>query len=113
MVNQTIYEHLKQVARNGETVAYSDIARLIGLDMENPGDRVRLSHILGEISTEECKNGRPLLSAVVTYLGENEPGSGFFDMARDNGLYTGHTEMENLAFFAQELKRVHEYWKNH
>ncbi len=113
MLNQKIYEHLKQVARNGDTVPYSDIAPMVGLDLDNPGDRVRLSHFLGDISTYEHENGRPLLSAVVTHKGANEPGLGFFDMARDNGLHTGHSEMENLTFFAQELARVYEYWKGH
>src|SRR5215813_1269490 len=108
MLHQKIYERLKEVARNGDIVPYSQIAQLDGLNMENQGDRNRLAHILGEISVYEYENGRPLLSAVVTFKDIPYPGSGFFEIARENTDYRGHSEMENLEFFTLELKRVHE-----
>jgi hypothetical protein len=115
-VNQKIYEHLKQVAKNGDIVSYGTIASMLGLDTNNQADRNKLSEVLGDISRHEDSLGHPLLSAVVTFKDIPYPGDGFFEMAREcqnkNNRYEGHTNMDELEFFTQQLKRVHELWKN-
>jgi len=113
MPHHEIYERLKQVARNGGIVPYSEIAPMAGLDISNPADRNQLSEILFDISMAEYEKGQPLLSAVVTFKDIPYPGRGFFDMARQFRLYNGRSEMDELEFFTKEVKRVHEYWKNH
>src|SRR5258707_13739788 len=55
MLDQKIYEHLKQVARNGEIVPYSQIAPMAGLDTGNPAHLNELSDILGAISDTRPK----------------------------------------------------------
>ena len=65
VINQKIYERLKEVAINGELVTYGEIAPLAILNMENPDDRNKLAQILGNISNHEHAQGRPTLSAVV------------------------------------------------
>ena len=77
-----IYEELSKVAQSGNTTYYSDIAPLAGLDMSSEGDRFRIAQILGEISEDEHRDGRPLLSAVVILKGENRPGEGFFGLGK-------------------------------
>ena len=38
------------------------------------------------------------------------PGEGFFTFARNLRLYTGR---DDLAYWVEELRRVHAYWSEH
>ncbi len=107
-MHQAIYDELKRVAKTQGTTTYGAIAPLAGLDMSNPADRNEIARILGEISTHEDNQGRPMLSAVVVLQEINMPGRGFFTLARDLGLYSGH---DDLAFFSREVAQVHAAWK--
>jgi len=111
-MHEAIYEELKRVA-SAETVAYyGQIAPLADLDMSRADDRNEISQILDEISAHEHSLGRPLLSAVVVHApGEGSgglPGSGFFKLARRLGVQRGQ---DNVTFFARELIRVHDAWR--
>jgi len=108
-VHRAIYEKLKAVAKAEDLISYGEIAPLAGLDMENPDDRNKLAEILGEISTHEHQQKRPLLSAVVILKGNNIPDQGFFTPAKKLGVYIGS---DNLKFFILELRKVHEYWRS-
>jgi hypothetical protein len=107
-MHQAIYDDLKRVAKAQSTVTYSEIAPLAGLDMSNIADRNEIARILGEISSFEHSQGRPMLSVVVVLQGEYMPGQGFFTLARELSLYSGH---DDLAFFSRELGKVHAAWK--
>ena len=107
-MHQAIYEQLKRIAKVQTTTTYTEIAPLAGLVMCNPTDRNEIARILGEISTYEHSQGRPLLSAVVILQDKNIPGQGFFTLARELGLYSGG---DDLSFFCRELVKVHETWK--
>jgi hypothetical protein len=109
-MNQVIYEHLKKVASRRQTTTYGQIAPLANLDMSSEADRGEIGRILGEISEAEHKARRPMLSAVVVRSGDGTPGQGFFWLAKDLGIYDGGDEE---AFFAEELKKVHDYWASH
>ena len=111
-INQPIYERLIEIPRNGDLITYSEIAPLANLNMDNPDDRSKIAHILGDISTHENEQGRPLLSSIVVLAGIGYPGEGFFILARQLSLYHGYKEFEDLEFFVQETKRVYDYWKN-
>ena len=80
---------------------------MVGLDMADPQDRLRIGEILGEISKAEHKAGRPMLSAVVTHKEDERPGGGFYQLGQDLGLAKG---MDTETFFVRELQRVHKYW---
>lgn len=112
-IHQQIYERLKEVAKNGDLITYGEIAPLANLNMENPDDRNKLADILGEISTYENEQGRPMLSSIVVLAGDNFPGQGFFKLARQLSLLHGKKDDEEFAFFAKEVKKVHAYWKVH
>ena len=81
-IAEAIYKELIKVAKRNGTTYYSDIAPLAGLDMSLEADRNSISQILDTVSTSEHESRRPLLSAVVLLKGEEQPGKGFFDMAR-------------------------------
>ena len=106
-MNEEIFEELRRVAKGESYTTYAKIAPLAGLDMASQADRNRIADILGEISTHEHKSGNPLLSAVVLLADEGKPGQGFFTLARELGLYQGG---DDLKFWLDEIKRVHEHW---
>jgi len=109
-MHQILYERLIGVARSGNYVTYAEIAPLAGLDMGNPDDRTEIGRLLGEISTFEHQQGRPLLSAIVIHKDNNMPGQGFFNLARELHLYDGSND---LVFFIREFQRFHDHWRHH
>ncbi len=63
--------------------------------------------MLGEISEEEDKAGRGMLTVIVVHKhGDMEPGRGFFDLAKS----LGHKWSDKTAFWVKEIKKVHAYW---
>lgn len=81
--------------------------------MQNPDDRNKIGFILGEISSNEHNNGRPLISVLVFRDDKNIPGDGFFELAHRLGLFNGG-EDENAkdTYFVSEFKKVCDYWKH-
>lgn len=107
-----IAQRLVEAAKAEQTVTYSDLGALIGLNMGQPDQRQRLSNLLGEINTEEHRHGRPMLSAVAVLKGEGRPGQGFFEICHWLGVYSGNKDSKvQDEFFIAELQRVHDYWK--
>ena len=108
-MHQAVYDELRRVANRQEMTTYGAIAPLAGLDMNNPADRDAMRRLLGDISTHEHRNGRPLLTAVVVHKQDNVPGHGFFELAQQLGLL--RPEADQLAFFCREVARVHAQWE--
>ena len=104
-----VYNRLIEVAQMRRTTSYTDVAALLHLDAEIPGDRMEIGRILDEISCNENAQGRPLISAVVVLPEIGYPGKGFFLLARELGL---NLYCDERSFFAYELKRVHDYWSS-
>ena len=93
-------------AKGRAMMTYSDLVKQITsikLDAHDP----RLSHMLGEISSEEDKQGRGMLTAVVVHKHDMQPGPGFFELARS--LKRKNTG-DNLKFWTKELHNVHAVW---
>ena len=99
---------LIEVARRKGQIAYSDLVEKIqAIDIEAYDPR--LFHLLGEISTEEDKAGRGMLTAIVVHKrGDMQPGSGFFELAKSLGKDTS----DILACWVKEFNHVHDYWAN-
>jgi hypothetical protein len=97
-MHEDIYERLKEVAREGETITYDEIAPLADLDMRQPADRFETSRILTEICLSEHEEGRPMLCAVAVRRDTGRPGQGFFKLARLLDIYPDH-EADDRAFF--------------
>lgn len=109
-MNAQIYEELISVARNRTVTYYSEIAPMVGLNMDLPPDRNRIGELLDEINRHEHTNGRPLISAIVVQKDTLRPGQGFFKLSHVLGLFTGN---DKDAFYIQELRKVHDYWATH
>ena len=87
-------------------IAYSDLVREItALPLE--AHDVRLFHLLGEISSEEEKAGRGMLTVIVVHkTGDMEPGKGFYELA----ALLGHNTKDPMKFWVSELHKVHAVW---
>lgn len=81
---RTGVEELRGVARRRALTSYSELASTL---VERTGLELRahdlaFPHLLGQIATREVETGGPLLSALCIYKGANEPGEGFYAIAR-------------------------------
>ena len=63
MEYQAVYERLVQAARAGEFVHYGELAKMLGIDMDNPHFGAQVGKVLGTISEDEVAAGRPMISA--------------------------------------------------
>lgn len=106
-VIQIIYENLVEVARSQNTTTYSEVGKLVGLDMSTEVGRIRIAQILDDINWYESKENRPMLSSVVILKNDNRPGAGYFECARALGKYHG---IDDLSFWSHELNEVHDHW---
>ncbi|MCK4273762.1 MAG: hypothetical protein KAW90_02635 [Dehalococcoidales bacterium] len=105
-MNEIIYEKLKEVARERTLTNYTEIGLLVDLEPHNSV----LWGMLDDINHYERRKGRHMLSAVVISQTENKPGSGFFECARNLGVFRGGNE---LLFWINELNRVWDDWSSH
>ena len=103
-MKEQIHEVLIKTAKQNVTISYSEVGKVVGLDMANRGERSKLANILDEINKEEHGLGRPLLSVVVVQKESGRPGKGFFDLARELSKQKPHDD--NQIFFANERKKV-------
>lgn len=113
-MNETLYNELVRLAQAQDLAAYSDVAPLIGLSMDNEEDRNRIAELLGEIAIHEDNEGRPMLTALIIHRGnDNNPGEGFFSIAQELGHFDGSRDLINrLTFWSNQVTQVHNYWAN-
>ena len=110
MDDQAVYDRLVRAARAGELVYYGDLAKLLGIDMDNPHFAVQVGRILGRISEDEVSERRPMLSAIVVSRDTMLPGKGFFNLGQQ--LRQTQPGEDETAFAVRQIKRVHQYWSS-
>lgn len=87
-------------------ITYSELADRI-VSMQLTPRSPQLFQILDDLSMEEQKEGRGLLSCIVVHkVGDMEPGVGFYDLAKRAGRNT----RDKLNLWIKELHRVHAAW---
>ncbi|MEL6709367.1 MAG: hypothetical protein AAFP79_13885 [Pseudomonadota bacterium] len=98
---------LYDTAKSGGLISYSELVeRITAVHLE--AHDTRLDHFLGQIAGEDDEAGKGLTTVLVVHKsGDQMPGPGFFDMAEGRGRDVS----DPVAFWMQELKAVHEYWK--
>ncbi len=120
-ISTAIWERAKQEmklaiierAKKRLMINYSELLNKITslkLDIEQVDHRSIMAEMLGEISLAEDKDGRGMLSALVTHkTGDMEPGQGFFHYAK----VLGKDISDKTRFWIQEVNKVHNYWSDH
>ena len=97
---------LIDTAKNRKTIAYSDLVKLIE-SWEILAKDKQLDDVLSEISVEEYKCGRGMLSVVVVHKrGDMQPGPGIYKLAKELGIDTS----DKLKTWADQLNTVHKQW---
>jgi hypothetical protein len=99
---------LTECARARKMISYTDfIHHICSISFETPRDP-QLPHFLAEISTEEAKAGRGMITAlVVRKNGDQRPGGGFFELAERLGYDVSDRE----KFWLGEVKKVFASWQ--
>lgn len=106
VARQQMTDILIRYARQGRTVAYSDLVRQVTA-IQLPPDSYALSKMLEEISTEQDGAGKGMLTVLVVHkTGDLMPGPGFYDLAERLGRDTADRE----GCWIDELKRVYAEW---
>jgi len=105
-----VYGELVTAARYRGTVTYQEIADIMGLPLTGSYMGSQVGWILGEISEDEHRRGRPLLSAIAVGT-SGLPGSGFYGLARELGKLQDATKEEEHRFWLEEKAAVHDTWK--
>ncbi|HMN12995.1 MAG TPA: hypothetical protein PKD55_11795 [Bellilinea sp.] len=102
------YSILINAAQHKGVATYQEIAQATSLPTVGSYMAREVGELLGIISANEKKHGRPMLSAVAVGT-SGKPGVGFIPWAKKIGyMNEGDNEEE---FWAEECKRVYEEWK--
>jgi len=96
-------------AARGQVIYYTELAPLVGLPKQGQHMGSEIGHLLGEISEDEHRAGRPMLSSIVIGASK-KPGSGYYQLARDLGKLRGTGTAEESAFWESEKAAVYKYW---
>ena len=109
-VYHLIYAELINAARYRGFITYQYIAKIMGLPLKGNYMGLEVGRILGAISEEEVKHGRPMLSSVAVGV-SGEPGEGFYSLAKQMGFDFKDDSKNKRKFWKNELKQVYEIWK--
>lgn len=110
---------LEEKARLGNLTSYTGmnavLVRRTGLrafNFDREDERAAMGHLLGLIVDETFPQTGVLPSALVKYLNENEPGPGFYELAKNLGLLPNSASREERdAFWSQQVRSVFRYYQ--
>jgi hypothetical protein len=102
-----VYSKLIEVARSRGLTTYQHVAKIMQLPLTGNLMGKETGQMLGEISREEVRCGRPMLTAVVVGT-SGYPGDGFYGLAHDLGKIPSPTQ--NVTFWEAERQRVYDTW---
>ena len=103
-----VHGELVRAAEYRGVTTYQDIALIMKLPQSGAYMGGEVGRILGEISEDEFRAGRPMLSAVAVNV-KGKPGPGFFTLARDLGR--SYREGEEQAFWETERDATYAVWR--
>ena len=99
-VHAAVYNRLVEAAKNGRTIAYSDL----------PAGRGQIGDHLYRIADYEKAHGRPPLTAVVVHKQDGHPAEGFAIAMEQVGYARRPGESED-DLWKRALRDVFAYWK--
>lgn len=96
-------------ARERGLISYSELAESIRAISLEPHSYA-MGHFLGELSAEEDVADRGMITALVVYKdGDQLPGPGFYDLAKQRGYDVSDKE----KLWIEQVKKVYSYWAEH
>ena len=109
-MNKSVYNKLKEVAKNKTIICYEDLVSECDLllNLGKIDDRNKLSEMLGEISKSELAEERPPISVLVVLKGTVTPSYGFFNYMDELGERQPNETDEELR--NRLMNWSHEYW---
>jgi len=100
--------HLVSVAKRQGQETYGGLVENIDA-ISFKSNAPALFAMLGQISAEEYRAGRGMLTAIVVHkTGDQMPGKGFYELAR----YLGLDASDKNAFWISETRKVWRFWKS-
>ena len=103
-----VLAELVRTAQYRGLTTYQHIALLMGLPLSGSYMGKEVGWILGEISEDEVRAGRPMLSSVAVGV-NGKPGAGFFGLARELGRLDENKD--ESAFWKEELVAAYSAWR--
>lgn len=105
-----VFAQLITAARYRGTLTYQEVAKMMGLPQRGSYMGKEIGRLIGLISEDEVKNGRPMLSAIVIGV-SGEPGEGFYNWAEELKNVKLETKEAKRRFWEQEMVEVYETWR--
>lgn len=109
--------YLIEVASNQSIITYTELNDTLkyrvgsGFDFDRADERGALGHLLGLIVERNYPETNLMISALVTYIGSNDPGPGFYRLAQELGLLRrGVPTSKKLEFWMNQVKSLHAYY---
>ena len=105
-----LYAVLLSAARKGEPRVYSEVAPVVGLDMNDPSHRLEIGELLGLISRAEVRESRPMLSSMIIHKTDFASiGEGFYTLATELGRLKPGEKHED--FLIKEMNVTIARWR--
>jgi len=114
-MNQIVRNKLIDLAHAEKTITYQELSdqSKLGLVMrDSEYARAEIGRILGEISTFEHNNKRPLLSSLVISKGDNYQGDGFYKLCEELGFGSWKKLKANIEFEIGQMNDCYSFWKD-
>lgn len=109
-MNQEVRKFLIDQCVKGVPIYYEAIGKILNLNLALDSDRHILSKTLGEISTFEHENDRPLISSIAIYKQKNDHGFGFYNLCQELGIGKASKLSKELYGFTQ-MEFCKQFWK--
>jgi hypothetical protein len=105
-----VYAALINAAHTHTTVSYKEVAALLGIHQAGNHMAREVGAVLGEISEEEHRHDRPLLSAIAINA-EGRPSDGLFGWAAELGRLENDSPAGKRQFWEAEKQAVYTTWQ--
>lgn len=109
-MNLEVRKFLIDQCVKGEPIYYEVIGQMLELNLALDSERHILSKTLGEISTYEYENERPLISSIAIYKQKNDHGYGFYILCEELGIGKASKLSRELYGFTQ-IEECKQFWK--
>lgn len=111
-------DFLVETARLGKLTSYTELnatlmqrTGLPGFDFSRADERAAMGHLLYLIVQLNHPITNLMISALVSYLGGNDAGTGFYVLATDLGVLSRRaSSQQRLDFWVAQVKALHEYY---